>query len=183
MKREEAPDSVIFRVVAVVTFFLINLVALYLFLRGHNAPGGGFIAGLATGLSFVLLGIAHGVNTLRNIMGINPARLFIIGLGIALATAIGSWVAGISFFEHRFFDFYGVPLLGDVHIGTPFFFDLGVYFVVVGITIKVIGALTNSVNKIDPFPDEEVLRFAAEDEVPVEQATQNEAGEQTKGAA
>jgi len=111
-----------------------------LFLKGHNAPGGGFIAGLLTAAALVLRLVAYGSELHRG-----KDRLFISfiagGLAVAVATAIAPTLLGYSFFTHTFGHVH-VPLLGDVELASAAMFDLGVYMVVVGNVVTVISALT-----------------------------------------
>ena len=71
----KAPDSYIFKTVVRFSFFVINVFAIYLVLRGHNLPGGGFIGGLAAAISFVLLSLAIGVEELHRVMRFDPVRV------------------------------------------------------------------------------------------------------------
>ncbi len=164
------PNSPIFSTVAVMGFVFINLIAVYLFFRGHDLPGGGFIAGIASGLSVVLIELAMGSGQVQKAMGLRPSAFMTAGLALAIGTAVGSWVFGLTFFEHVFWKFKGVPLLGELKINTPMFFDLGVYFVVVGITVKIISMLDCAAQGHSPFPAGETERFAASDEIPIEEA-------------
>jgi multicomponent Na+:H+ antiporter subunit B len=117
-----------------------TLFALYLLLRGHNHPGGGFIAGLVTASALVLQGLAFGSEATRRqlVRLIRPAPW----VGIALAVAAGLWavVLGMPFLTHGHVYVY---LGGDaVHLSTTLLFDIGVYMVVVGataLTISVFG--------------------------------------------
>ncbi|HWL51136.1 MAG TPA: hydrogen gas-evolving membrane-bound hydrogenase subunit E [Chthoniobacteraceae bacterium] len=151
-------------------FGLINLLALYLLLRGHNAPGGGFIAGLCTAISLILLHLALGIGAVRAMFRFDPSRLAVAGLLLSLLMPTLSMFGGGWFFEH--FAFHGhLPLLGEIHFGTAFFFDLGVYFVVVGIACKLIFTLASSTARF-PLPREEVCRYAAEGETTIEPSSE-----------
>lgn len=111
-----------------------------LYLKGHNAPGGGFIAGLLTAVAIVLRILATG----RREAG-TQARHYVtvvaVGLAIGLATAATPAILGYSFFTHTF-GYVHVPLLGDVELASASLFDLGVYVVVVGNVVTVIAAMT-----------------------------------------
>jgi multicomponent Na+:H+ antiporter subunit B len=111
-----------------------------LYLKGHNAPGGGFIAGLLTAVAIVLRILAMG----RREAGTEARRyvtVVAIGLAIGLATAATPAFLGYSFFTHTF-GYVHVPLLGDVELASASLFDLGVYVVVVGNVVTVIAAMT-----------------------------------------
>jgi NADH:ubiquinone oxidoreductase subunit 5 (subunit L)/multisubunit Na+/H+ antiporter MnhA subunit/multisubunit Na+/H+ antiporter MnhB subunit len=161
-------DSYILGSVVMFLFFLINIFALYLFFRGHNLPGGGFIAGLCTGLSFVMLGFVQGIEKLRSFLRLDPARLAVVGLLIAIASGIPALFAGLPYLQHFHPSFDDVPLLGYVYLGTPLFFDLGIYLVVVGIVLKIVFPLAKSVQGYRAFLLEEEGSYASPEEEPVE---------------
>jgi len=169
-RKASRPDTPIFPAVALLTFFFMNLIAIYLFFRGHDLPGGGFIAGIASGLSVLLLELAYGSGKVQQIFGLKPSRLMAGGLALAIGTAFAPWLFGLDFFEHVFWKFKEVPLFGTLKINTPMLFDLGVYLVVVGITIKIISMIDCASQGRSPFPMHEEARFSAPDEVPIESA-------------
>ncbi len=111
---------------------VLLLLALYLLLRGHNLPGGGFIAGLMAAAAFELQILSRGHVSVRRAIGpyLNS------GIGLGLAVAICSGIAGLlegTFFKGVWFEL-NLPLLGHLEIGTPVLFDLGVFLVVVSVT-------------------------------------------------
>ena len=110
-----------------------------LFLKGHNAPGGGFIAGLLTAAALVLRLVAFGSGLYRGKEDFY-IRLISAGLLIALCTATAPAILGYSFFTHTFGHVH-VPVIGDIELASAALFDLGVYLVVVGTVVTVIGAL------------------------------------------
>lgn len=172
--REVTPigDSFILTTVVALLFFMINVFAVYLFFRGHNAPGGGFIAGLCTAISFVMLGFVRGIERLHRLLRVEPVRLAVAGLLLAAITGLLPLLAGDAFFQHYHPYARGVPLWGDVYLGTPVFFDLGVYLVVVGITLKIVFPLAKSIDGFRAFLIEEEGNFAASDDEPVEDEAQ-----------
>lgn len=137
-------DLYLLRAVVAILFFVLNLFAVFLMLRGHNLPGGGFIGGLASAISAVLAHMAFSPEEIRRWLKIDPLKIAVAGLLFATATAAAPMLAGWNFFTHTSWHFH-VPLLGELHIGTPLFFDFGVYLVVVGISTKIIYTLANSV--------------------------------------
>jgi multisubunit Na+/H+ antiporter MnhB subunit len=159
--------SLIFSTVARLAFFVLNLFALYLLLRGHNAPGGGFIAGLVTAISLVMLSLALGWDETRRILPLDPLRLAYAGLALAVATAAAPLAWGRPLLE-QFMVHWHVPVLGELHFGTPLAFDTGVLLVVVGITCKMIFILGRSVDGLAPLSPEETRRYAASVEEPIE---------------
>ena len=94
-------DSYIFRAVGSFLFFVINVFAVYLLLRGHNLPGGGFIAGLVTAAGLVLQTMAQGQDRMEALLGGAAARRYTrciaLGLGIAALTGAGAFLFGRPF--------------------------------------------------------------------------------------
>jgi monovalent cation:proton antiporter len=115
-------------------FFVIMLFSLYLLLRGHNSPGGGFIAGVMTALGVLLQAMAADLQFVRTVLRIEPRLLTGLGLLTSLTTGLVALLLGYPFLTSTFGHVH-VPLLGDVEIATAFFFDLGVYLVVAGGTL------------------------------------------------
>ena len=161
-------DSLILRAMAAGLFFLVNLFALYLFWRGHNEPGGGFIGGLASALGFLLLALAFGVEHAQRVLHVEPARLAAVGLAVALASAAAPLAWGAPFLSQYNVKLKDVPLLGDVALGTPLIFDAGVALVVVGVTCKAIFVLARTLAGLPALEAAEVPRYAARIEAPIE---------------
>lgn len=120
---------------------LLLLFSVFLLLRGHNEPGGGFVGGLVAAAAFALYVIAFDVATARRTLGIDPRTLVGLGLLVALGSGLVSVLAGQPFMT-GLWSSYTVPLLGKV--GTPLFFDIGVYLVVIGVTLTIIFALAEA---------------------------------------
>ncbi|RUO75517.1 monovalent cation/H+ antiporter subunit A [Pseudidiomarina taiwanensis] len=116
---------------------LALMVSVYIFLRGHNLPGGGFIAGLITAAAMILQYMANGVDWVKHRFNYNYQTLTSIGVMIALFTGLGSWV-----FEHNFltswFTYLNWPLVGKFEVATAILFDLGVYLTVIGATLMIL---------------------------------------------
>lgn len=163
------PRSYIFEAAVRLLFFLVNVFAIYLLLRGHNLPGGGFIAGLTTGISFILLSLAIGLEELHRVMRFDPVRLAAAGLAVSTLTGVAPMLFGRAFLEHYDAHLSGVPLLGSLHVGTPLVFDLGVYLVVVGIACKIIFALGKSTQGFRALVAEEETRYSSSVEQPIEE--------------
>jgi len=161
--------SLILRQSALALCGIANLVAIYLLLRGHNAPGGGFIAGLCTAMSLVLLHLALGVRWMRERVRFDPARMAGAGLLLAVLVPTASMLAGHWFFDHGSVHWSGIPLIGEIHAGTPLLFDLGVYFVVVGVTCKLVFTLAQSTHGWTRFLREEQRPYSARGERPIEE--------------
>lgn len=132
-------NSVILQTATRLLIALIMLLSIFLVLRGHNMPGGGFIGGLVAAIAFALYTIAYGVKAAKYSLRFPPQRL--IGIGLALAIVSGLFAA---FFGEPFLSGVWVTLyLGseELKLGTPLLFDIGVYFVVTGIVLLMLFAL------------------------------------------
>jgi multicomponent K+:H+ antiporter subunit A len=119
------------------------LVSAYIFLRGHNAPGGGFIAGLVTAIGLVTLYMSNGFGDTHGKLRADFARVAGLGLAVAGATGIGAFWFGRPFLTSA----YGhpvVPILGELPLATAALFDLGVYLAVVGSTLLMLVALAGA---------------------------------------
>ena len=130
-------NDVIMQFTAKLVFFIIFFFAVHLFFAGHYTPGGGFIGGLVSASAIVLLIIAFDLKTVQTILPINYIYMVAIGLILALGTAAFSMFTGKPFFTH-FFDYFNLPILGKTSLHTAALFDLGVYLVVVGVTMTII---------------------------------------------
>lgn len=162
-------DSFILRAVATFLFFLINLFAIYLLLRGHNLPGGGFIGGLGSALTFILLSLACGVETAQRLLGADPVRIATGGLLLAILTGMAPMLWGAPFLKQYNFKLADLPLVGDLAVGTPLLFDLGVFMVVVGVTTKLVFLLARSITGLPALTDADRPRYAAALEEPIEE--------------
>lgn len=160
--------SFIFRAVGALLFFIINVFAVYLLLRGHNEPGGGFIGGLGSALSLIMLSLAFGVERTQRNMRVDPARLAAIGLLVALLTAMLPVFVGEPLLRHFHWEWKDVLGLGTLKAGTPLLFDVGVFLVVVGVSTKLIFVLARSISGMTALSEREWRRYAAELEEPVE---------------
>ncbi|WP_417657999.1 monovalent cation/H+ antiporter subunit A [Pseudidiomarina aestuarii] len=116
---------------------LALMVSAYIFLRGHNLPGGGFIAGLITAAAMILQYISNGVEWLKERFDYNYQSLTAVGVMIALFTGIGSWFFGANFLTSSF-TYLDWPLVGKFEVATAILFDLGVYLTVVGATLMIL---------------------------------------------
>ena len=119
---------------------LALLVSAYIFLRGHNLPGGGFIAGLVTAVALILQYIANGVDFMRQRSKLNYQWLISVGMIIAGATGMGSWLFGYPFLS-SWFDYFYLPGIGKFELASAMLFDLGVYLTVIGSTLLILGNL------------------------------------------
>lgn len=113
---------------------LLMLSSVFLFLRGHNEPGGGFVGGLVAGGAIALYAMTHDVSAARRVVRVTPRSLIAFGLLMSLCSGVAPMFVGQPFLTGlwmtaEFRDF------GTLHPGTPLLFDLGVYCVVTGVTL------------------------------------------------
>jgi multicomponent K+:H+ antiporter subunit A len=116
---------------------LALLVAVHILLRGHQLPGGGFIAGLITAVALIMQYLANGVAWTQARLPANLHPLIGAGLLIATLTGLGSLALGYPFLTSSFGHVHW-PLIGDIELATAMVFDLGVYLVVVGATLLIL---------------------------------------------
>jgi len=105
--------------------------AVYLLLRGHNHPGGGFIAGLVTAAALVLQALSSGMEFTRRRLGFLIRPAFAVGLLLAIAAGAIAVGAGDAFLTH-YHAYVPMPEGGYAHLSTTLLFDIGIYMVVVG---------------------------------------------------
>ncbi|KTC51495.1 cation:proton antiporter [Pseudomonas fluorescens ABAC62] len=116
------------------------VVSFYLFMRGHNQPGGGFVAGLVMSVAFLLQYMVAGTQWVEAQMSLRPMRWMGFGLLSATLTGLGALFVGYPFLTTHTWHF-SLPLLGDIHVASALFFDVGVYAMVVGSTLLMLTAL------------------------------------------
>jgi multicomponent Na+:H+ antiporter subunit B len=133
-------NSIILRTATRLLFTVLLLFSIFILLRGHNEPGGGFIAGLVTGGAFVLYAMAYGAAAARLVLRIEPITLTGAGLLLACGSGLIALTAGEPFLTGKW---VSLDWLGDepIKIGTPIIFDIGVYLVVIGVTVTIILSL------------------------------------------
>jgi multicomponent Na+:H+ antiporter subunit B len=119
---------------------LLLMFSLFLLLRGHNEPGGGFDAGLVAAAAFALYALAAGVPAARRALQIDLHIFIGTGLVLALATGFFPMFLGLPFLTGVWGKF-SLPRLGQVEIGSPIFFDIGVFLVVLGVALLIIFSL------------------------------------------
>ena len=115
-------------------------IAVYIFLRGHNLPGGGFIAGLITAVALMLQYLAGGIDYAAERLRFDYVRVLGLGLAIAVATGLASWVAGYPFLTSTFGYVYP-PLIDKFELASAMAFDLGVLLVVVASVLLILAEL------------------------------------------
>lgn len=126
--------SPIFRTAARLLMPLLLLFSVFLLLRGHNEPGGGFVGGLIAAAAFALYGIAFGVRRARQALLVRPMTLLGAGLLMALLSGVPAVLRGRPFLAAMW-------TLRPVAVGTPALFDAGVFLVVAGVVLMMIFTL------------------------------------------
>ncbi|WP_348706703.1 monovalent cation/H+ antiporter subunit A [Acidovorax soli] len=119
-----------------------TVVAFYLFMRGHNEPGGGFVAGLVFSVALLLQYIVSGTAWVEAHLPLYPRRWIGNGLLFALGTGLGAIVVGYPFLTSHTFHL-NLPLLGDIHVASAMFFDMGVFTLVVGSSLLILTAIAH----------------------------------------
>jgi multicomponent Na+:H+ antiporter subunit B len=122
---------------------LLLLFAVFLLLRGHNQPGGGFVGGLVVAASFVLYSIAFGVEAARRALPVRPSRLLGIGLLVALVSGLPGVATGQPFMTAVWTTVAAGSTVLDV--GTPLVFDVGVFLAVIGVVLTIVFTLAETV--------------------------------------
>jgi len=134
--------STILRTATRVLMPLLLLFAVFLFLRGHNHPGGGFVGGLVVASSFVLYSIAFGVDAARRALLVTPSTLLGIGLLVALTSGLPSVVLGQPFMTAQWAELAIGPNV--MAVGTPLVFDVGVFLAVIGVVLTIVFTLAEA---------------------------------------
>ena len=128
-------NSLILRTMAPFLTGLMLVFSLFVTLRGHNAPGGGFIGGLLAASAVALYALAFGVEPTRRILRLHPMAIAGIGLTLSALSGLVSAVYGVPYMTGLWFHVLGLDL------STVMSFDLGVYLVVLGAFSSILLAL------------------------------------------
>ena len=131
-------NSVILRVGTRYLAGLLLIFSVYLLLRGHNEPGGGFIGGLTGATGFVIYAIACGTADARAALRLPPQTIAMVGLGIALAAGLAAAVFGDAFFTGQWLFLGGDKDEKGLPLSTVLVFDIGVYLVVFGAVLTLV---------------------------------------------
>jgi len=132
-------------------FPAIVVLAVYLILRGHDQPGGGFAAGVAMATGFLVQYLAGGARWVEERLRILPVRWIGVGLLTALATGLGSLVFGYPFLT-SYFQYTPIPYVGKMPTASAMLFDLGVFGLVVGSTVLILIAIAHQSLRIRARP-------------------------------
>jgi len=123
-------------------FPVIVAMAIYLLLRGHDLPGGGFVAGVTMAVAFILQYMARGTTWVEDRLRVLPVRWMGFGLLLATATGAAAWLFGRPFLTSSF-SYLQIPLIGAVPVASALLFDIGVFAVVVGATVLMLIAIAH----------------------------------------
>ena len=129
--------SLIFRVAARLLVPLLLLFSVFMLLRGHSYPGGGFVGGLVAGSAFVMYALAAGVAQARELLSVEPQTLLGVGLSCAVGAGIIGLASGVNFMTSLWLKI-PLPGLGYLKLGTTLLFDIGVMLVVVGTVLLMV---------------------------------------------
>ena len=119
---------------------LALMIAVYIFLRGHNLPGGGFVAGLITSVALLLQYVASGVTWVHKRIPGDYHPLVALGVLLAGLTGVASWAFDSPFLTSTFTHVHW-PLVGDFELASAMLFDTGVFLTVVGATLLILANL------------------------------------------
>jgi len=142
---------VVLAVIARTMLPLALVVAVYLFLRGHNLPGGGFIAALVAATALILQYVSDGSAMAQTRIGWRYRNMIGIGLLIATATGAGSLLLGYPFLTTSF-TYVSLPVIGTFELATAMLFDLGVFITVVATVMLILAYLGRLNAPLDTAP-------------------------------
>ncbi len=119
---------------------IILFFSVFLLLQGHDSPGGGFVGGLAAASAMVLHAVAFGTRSARRSIVLPPETLAALGLALGALVALAPLALGAPAFSAAWITLtLGGP--GEVHLGTPLLFDVGIYVLVLGASLTIVFAL------------------------------------------
>ena len=130
---------------------MILVCSIYFFMRGHNLPGGGFVAGLVFSVGIIIQYMLAGTLWVESRLQLHPHRWLALGLVIAVFTGLGSVLVGYPFLTSHTAH-VTLPVLGNLHLPSAFMFDLGVFCVVVGATMLILTSLAHQTIRSHRLP-------------------------------
>ncbi len=123
-------------------FPFIGLLAIYLFIRGHDFPGGGFVAGLTVAAALILQYMAGGIRFVEAHLRVHPLRWMSTGLLLAAGTGAAAWLFSRPFLSSHS-GYVDLPIIGAVPLASATAFDLGVFSLVLGATTLMLIAIAH----------------------------------------
>ncbi len=121
---------------------VLLLFSVFILLRGHYLPGGGFVGGLIASIAFILHSFANGLMNTKTLFRFHPGLLMPFGLGLAFLSGMAPLLFGLPFMTGVWYP-EALPVIGS--IGSALFFDIGVYLVVVGVTLTIIFTIADTI--------------------------------------
>lgn len=115
--------------------------SIFILLRGHYLPGGGFVGGLIASIAFILHSFANGLNKTKELLIMHPGFLIPVGLTIAFMSGLAPVLYDLPFMT-GLWSHEPIAILGS--LGSALFFDIGVYLVVNGVTLTIIFTISES---------------------------------------
>jgi multicomponent K+:H+ antiporter subunit A len=137
-------------------FPIIGAAAAFLLLRGHDLPGGGFVAGVTMTVAFILQYMARGTVWVEARLRVLPMRWMGIGLLLAVGVGATAWLFDRPFLTSSF-SYVEIPLIGAVPLASALLFDLGVFALVVGATVLMLIAIAHQSVRSHRAPSGRVL--------------------------
>ncbi len=138
-------NSIILRVGTRYLAGILLVFSIYMLIRGHNEPGGGFIGGLIGSTGFVLYAIACGTADARKALKVMPQNIAMAGLGIALLAGIASVVFSDPLFTGQWLFLWPTEDGKGLPLSTVLVFDIGVYLVVFGSILSIVFAMEEEI--------------------------------------
>ncbi|MDP3382300.1 MAG: MnhB domain-containing protein, partial [Phenylobacterium sp.] len=130
---------------------LALVVGLYIFLRGHNEPGGGFIAGLVVSIALLMQYMASGYVWAHRRLPVDHHGLIGFGVLVAALTGLAAMALGAPFLKSAY-EYVSIPLIGDVGLSSALAFDIGVACTVVGAVMLALHHLSNVAQRAEKSP-------------------------------
>lgn len=137
--------SIVFEIVTRLVFHTVVVFSVYLMLSGHNSPGGGFAGGLIAGLALMIRYLAGGREELDNAAPVDAGAVLGLGLAAAALSGLLPTLLGGGVLQSAIVDI-SIPVIGELHLVTSVFFDIGVYLVVVGLSLDVLRSFGNGID-------------------------------------
>ena len=130
-------NSLVIRATAMLLISLLLIFSIVLLMRGHDSPGGGFAGGLVATIAWTLFSLAYGAKPTRRALRIHPQTIAGAGLMLSVVSGVFPMLWGKPFLTGMWSK-GDLGKIGVLEIGTPLVFDLGVYFVILGVALNII---------------------------------------------
>lgn len=121
---------------------VLLLFSVFILLRGHYLPGGGFVGGLMASIAFVLHAFANGLSNTKTLIKFHPGFLMPVGLALAFLSGMAPLIFNLPFMTGLWYP-EAMPVIGS--LGSALFFDIGVYLVVIGVTLTIIFTIADTI--------------------------------------